>query len=167
MNHKLKMHELERFRRDKLEEVIHLQKEISAIDTSISYHKRMYKMNNAHAEECGVVLDGYNRQNVKGILKFLVDAISGDNGTYRKYYKDVDVVALMDDESFFDFLIVQIGRGTIVDMKKRFQEVAIIDGKMMIATHPKYNSNQNFNKRVFKKLTKKNVITEAKRISDA
>ena len=165
MTHKLTMHKLEALKRDKLEEVKQLQKEISKIDSSMKEHRRLYLLENKHAEECNAILDGYNRDNIREILAFLLSALAEHDSEYIRIYKNIDMNKLIQDESFFDFLITQIGRATIVEMKKRFTKVGIVDGEEMLEAEKIRLNRHNFNNRMFKKFSKKSVLKEAEKIT--
>ena len=167
MNHKHTMHKLEELKRDKLETVKTIHKEISKIDASIQHHRRLYLANNKYSDECRLVLGGYSRENVKEVLAFLIDSMSTHDEVYIRIYKGVNVNSLIEDENFFDFLIVQIGRATIVELKKRFEKVAVIDGdeRVLATTAFRGKASHSFNHRLFKKLSKRVVVQEAKRVT--
>jgi len=168
MNHKLIMHKLEERRRDKLEQKIEIQKEISKIDTKIKEQKRLYLLSNKYSEEANIVLSGFSRENILELLIFFVPSLLDGDVFYRKAYKGIDIQKLIEDDNFFNFLIIQIGRATIEDMKKRFDKVVVVNGEELIETTAfgKALNSESFKHRLFKKLTKKSVLNEAKRITE-
>ena len=166
-SHKLEMHTLEDLKIDKLYQVKQLHKEIAKIETAIKEHHRLYLLENKYADECTVVLDGYGRQNVRDILMFFIPTLLTINESYRKAYKGVNITELIDNEEFFDFLIVEIGRATIVDLKKRFEGVITKDNEQLLETTSYGNAlnSESIKNRLYKKLTKKSIINEAKRMT--
>ncbi len=163
MNHKLTMFKLEEQKQKKLHESKEIQKEIAKIETLISKHKKLYLLNEEKSTKAREVLAGYGRQNVRNIIKFLVNALNNTEG-YFEFYKDIDFTELMDDDNFFDFVIVQIGRLTIQEIKKKFDCVEMHNGEEHIKTINKTTTTENTRNRLWKKLTKKTITTEAKRI---
>lgn len=167
MNHKAKAYNLEKLKRDKKQEVIDLQKEIAEIETQINFHTRMYKLNNERSDKCSDILSGFDRENIRRILKFIIFSMSeNDYQGYLKNYKGIDIDELLNHDEFFDFIIIEIGKPTLIDMKKRIIEIKEIDGEdQMVVTGFQRGKETNFNKRLQKKLTKRTVIEEAKRLT--
>ena len=163
MNHKVTMANLERLKIDKLHEVRELQKEISKIEESISFHRSIYLRNEKKADDARIVLAGYKRENVREIIKFIISSLRNTEG-YFQFYKDIDLDELMDEDSFFDFVIVEMGAPTIKDLKKSFVGVEIHDGEEKLRVGARTTTSENTRNRLWKKLTKKTITTEAKRL---
>ncbi len=169
MNHKLAMHKLEEKKRDLLEKSVALHKEISEVDALIKKNRRAYLLANKNAEECSQILKSYNKENIREILKFVLIAnvAGGSPGSeYAMRYKDIDMELLLKDDDFFDFLIVSIGRPTIVDLKKSMVGVVVKDGEQFLETNGIKRFNDNSRLRLFKKLTKSVVVRKAKEMQD-
>ena len=167
MNYKHKAEKLKSLKRDRVEQVRILQKEISKINTTIDEYMRLYKKQNEYSDKCKAILAGRSRQNVRDIIMFIMDSLK-NNETYFKYYKDIDLDELMKNESFFDFTIVEIGKTTIKNITDKFiQVVTNKDGEHFIQTSDKHPRGMTENEkiRLWKKLTKKTIIQEAKRIT--
>jgi len=162
MDHKLKMHNLERLKRSKLEEMRVIQADISKIEQSISYHKRQYKLEYENADRARELLSGYSRDNIRGIVKFLLISFK-DSPMYFNLYKDIEIDDMMDDDDFFDFVVINLGPAVLKDLKRRFVKVVIKDGEEQIEARTGAPMNENGKVRLWKKLTKKNVVAEAKR----
>ncbi len=166
MNHKLTMHKLEEMKIKKLEEAREIQKEVVKLTAAINDHRRMYLAENKHADECNVILAGYSREEIRGTLMFTMDALKDSYG-YSESYRGIDTTELLKNDAFFDFLIIAIGRPVIIELKKRFGKTKTVDGEVMIESRKgiRRSNNENFNKRLFQKCTKRVVIEEAKRIA--
>ncbi len=161
------MHKLEEKKRDKLEESIALHKEISEIETLIKEHRTKYLLNNKMADECAEVLSGYGKDNVREILKFILFSNAKVSAEYAREYRNIDMDLLLSNDSFFDFLIVNIGRATIVDLKTHLNKVIEVDGESMmeVTGHSKKGLfNDNSKNRLFRKLTKNVVIRKAREL---
>ena len=168
MNNKLKMYKLEELKRDLLEKARTIQKEISQIDTAMKEQKRLYMLNNKYSNESNEILSGRSRESIRKVLVFLLGAMTQYDKTYSymKAYEGIDLEELLKNENFFDFVIVAMGKAVITELSKRFGEVEIVEGEEVIRSlrGKGRGSDYNFRERLFKKFTKKAVITEAKRI---
>ena len=163
MNHKLAMYNLEKIKIEKLHAAKEIQKEIAKIEASMSEHRSLYLRNEKKSDQAREVLAGYGRDNVRSILKFLIGSLSNAEG-YYEFYGDIDFSLLMDDNDFFDFVIVAIGGPTIKSLKKRFDRVEVVDGEEQIRVFTTAPSGENVKNRIWRKLTKKIITTEAKRL---
>ena len=163
MNHKLTMFNLEKLKIEKLYKAKEIQQEISKIETSISEHRKLYILHEEKSTKAREVLAGYGRQNVRDIIKFIVGSLNNSEG-YFEFFKDIDFQMLMDNDGFYDFVIVQIGRPTITEIKKKFDCVEMHNGQEMIRTQNQAKTTENTRNRLWKKLTKKSITTEAKRL---
>lgn len=164
MNHKQKMHNLENIKRDKLQKMKELQADISKIDAAIRNHKRLYLLNNKYSDQAKEVLAGYSRKNVTDIIQFILGSLM-DRTDYNKHYGNSNPVELMNDEDFSNFVIVEIGGPTIKDLMKHFVGVEIHNGEELLRTREgRAPANDNTRNRLWKKLTKKSITEEAKRI---
>ncbi len=167
MNYKETMHKLEDLKIKKLHEMKDLQIEIGKINKSISKYKKLYIKNNKNAEISTKILEGYSKENIKSILKFILSTMVEHNEFYKKEYKNIDMQLLLDNKDFFDFLIIHIGRPTIDNIKRRFVEVKTIDGEdlMKVTNSGRGLNDENLKKRIYKKFTKNVIIDEAKRLT--
>ena len=163
MNHKVTMFKLEDLKQKKLHEARELQKEISKIEESISYHRRMYRQNEIKADKAKEVLAGRSRETIREIIKFLIGALKNGPG-YFEYYKDIDLEELLDNDEFFDFAIVEIGAPTIKNITDKFEKVVESNGEKFMVKRKNTRGDENTRNRIWKKFTKKTITDEAKRI---
>ena len=169
MNHKLAIRLLEDEKKYKTEEAKQIQKKISEIDTALKEQKRLYLLDNKNADECVVILQGHGKAKTKKMLKFILGAVTmHEYGDYTKHYKGIDMEVLLKIDTFFDFLIVQIGKATIEAMFKNYGEVAVVDGEERISANSfrLAKGGQALSNRLAKKMTKKSTIDEAKRVTE-
>ena len=164
MNHKRQMYSLERMKREKLEEMRAIQHRISKIDESIKHHKRLYIRDNLKADQAKEVLAGRSRKNVTDIIKFIFNSLIG-NVEYNRYYGKSNPIELMEDDNFVNFMLVEIGAPTITDIIKNFVGVSVHNGEEKLEVNPsRVLPNDNARNRLWKKLTKKTITEEAKRL---
>ena len=168
MDYKLQMHKLEKIKISKLNEMKELHREIGKIEEAISKNNRLYMLLNKHSDEANEILKDYGKQNVKEILKFILDAVVGGvDSAYTNQYKNIDMKLLLEDDEFFDFAIVQIGKPTIDALKKTFNKVVEQDGETFIEHSgkvPRHN-NDNLKKRLYKKMGKGSVFHKAQELA--
>ena len=163
MNHKLIMFNLEKLKQKKLHETREIQKEIAKIESSISNHKKLYLLNEEKGTKAREILSGYSRENIRDIIKFIVSSLSKSEG-YFKFYRDIDLEELLNNDEFLDFVIVEIGGPTIKEIKSRFDKVEMHNNELMMRTHNNVKAGENTRNRLWKKLTKKSITNEAKRL---
>ena len=163
MNHKKKMYNLEKIKQNKLHESKEIHKEISKIEESISFHRSMYLRNEKKSDDAKAILAGYSKENVREIIKFIIDSLKTTEG-YYSFYRSINLDELIDQDAFFDFVIVEIGEPTIRDIKKIFLGVEMHEGEEKLRMAERTTTTENTRNRLWKKLTKKTITREAKRM---
>ena len=168
MDYKIQIDNLKKIKDKKLYQLKALQKEISDIQTKINKNQKLYDLHNKYSDEAGIILQEYGKKNVQKILKFMLNSfIGGLDSAYAKKYKNINVEKLLDEDEFFDFAIVQIGKPTIDAIKNAFTEIKVIDDEEFMGQTGNCSPamKKNLGKRLYKKMGKGSVVKKAEELA--